>query len=233
MRLRKAAFASFLTTDTLEYYIAYRRQVAVTRKGLQCLKRDSFRRFYSRLRKDTNPTYVWRMIKRFDSRWNRTETDSAYDDDKVATVSSLIDSLCPPWAPVSFPNLTPSGENPFLDLPFSLNEREFALASVNSYSSPGIDNIDYCVLQHFSLFSKASLLHLYNLLFCRMIFLQEWSKYLVFFIPKQDKIKFQSISLSSCLCKTMERMLVHRLNWWLETGSRYPLHSSVSGSNVY
>lgn len=141
------------------------------------------------MRKDTNLTYVWKTVKRFDSRWNRTETDRAYDDTKVTTVSSLIDSLCLPWAPVPSPNLLPRGGDPFLDLPFSLSELEFALSSVNSRSSPGLNNVDYYVLQHFSPLTKTFLLWLYNLLFSHMIFPQEWSDYLVFFIPKQDKTK--------------------------------------------
>lgn len=77
VRLRKAALSRFRCTGRYEHFVEYRRQVAVTRKELRRIKRESFRGFCEGLRRDTNPSYVWNTIKKFDYRWNRTETDKA------------------------------------------------------------------------------------------------------------------------------------------------------------
>lgn len=44
----------------------------------------------------------------------------------------------------------------------------------------------------------------------------------MFFLPKPGKSTYRPISLSSCLCKTMERLVVNRLTWWLEYYSLLP-----------
>lgn len=66
------------------------------------------------------------------------------------------------------------------------------------------------------------ILKIYNNLFSERTFPDEWREYLVFFIPKQGNNKFRPISLSSCLCKTMERLITNRLIWWLEFNRLIP-----------
>jgi len=96
VRLRKVALSRFRCTRKSEHFIEYLRQVAITRKELRRIKRESFRKFCDGLRRDTSPSYVWNIIRRFDYRWNRTETDNAYSEDKLTTINNLIEELCPP-----------------------------------------------------------------------------------------------------------------------------------------
>lgn len=80
-----------------------------------------------------------------------------------------------------------------------------------------MDNIDYVIICHSSSLSKYTLLRILNSILKTDLFPADWRNYRVFFfIPKGSSTKFRPISISSCLCKTMERMLANRLNWWLE-----------------
>jgi len=110
----------------------------------------------------------------------------------------------------------------FLVLPFSPEELDLVLSFVNVKSSPGLDNIDYFIIKKFFNLDRVFLLRIFNSIFLSRTFPSDWRNYLVFFIPKANKEKFRPISLSSCLCKTIERMITNRLNWWLEFHNKLP-----------
>lgn len=83
-------------------------------------------------------------------------------------------------------------------------------------SSPGLDGIDYTIIVALPTNAKSLLLNILNRIFITHTFPDEWRKYLVFFIPKQDDTKFRPISLASCIFKILERLIANRLNWFLE-----------------
>jgi hypothetical protein len=59
----------------------------------------------------------------------------------------MIDELCPPWVPSSRSSLRlEGGQDPFLDLSFSQEELEYAIADLKVSSSLGPDTIDYSVI---------------------------------------------------------------------------------------
>jgi len=96
-------------------------------------------------------------------------------------------------------------------------ELNYVLLHLNKKSSPGLDSIDYKIISALPPNAKDLLLNIYNRIFISHFFLSEWTRYLVFFIPKNGEgLKFRPISLASCLCKVLERMISNRLNWYLE-----------------
>lgn len=105
----------------------------------------------------------------------------------------------------------------FVNFAFSQQELDLAIKKQgNKRANSGLDRIDYEIISHFSSLSKHILLNIFNLVLESGAFPSEWRKYRIFFIPKKGEFKFRPISISSCLCKTMERMLSCRINWWLE-----------------
>ncbi|CAD6216508.1 GSCOCG00011347001-RA-CDS [Cotesia congregata] len=64
--------------------------------------------------------------------------------------------------------------------------------------------------------AKLVLLELLNQIFTSQEFPHQWSRYAIFFIPKNEKNKFRPISLAPCLAKVMEKLLNNRISWWLE-----------------
>lgn len=131
-----------------------------------------------------------------------------------------VDSLCPPW--ILSPALSFDYEclNSFLDLPFSSVELDAILAGVNLKSSPELDNVDYLILKNLPPLDKAALFNLYNAIFLRDVFPADWRRYLVFFIPKSvlssDRFPWHPAY------RNMEKLVVNRLNWWLEFYRKLP-----------
>lgn len=66
------------------------------------------------------------------------------------------------------------------------------------------------------------LLDIFNSIFNSGSFLSTWCHSLVFLIPKLSSDKFRPISLISCLLKLLERIILCRLGWWVESSLIFP-----------
>lgn len=213
---RNKALVQFKACKTRTNFLSYKREVAKTRIGLRNIKKNSFVEFCENLRKDSNPTYVWKKIKAFKNRFNHFETKNEYKPEVIKNIYQQISSLFPPGTaspPVSLPE-----ENYYqsLDCPFTYAELEYTFKLLRKNSSPGLDGIDYTIIVALPTNAKSLLLNILNRIFITHTFPDEWRKYLVFFIPKQDDTKFRPISLASCIFKILERLIANRLNWFLE-----------------
>ena len=116
---------------------------------------------------------------------------------------------------------SPGGES--YNVPFSPGELMAALSQCCD-SSSGSDNIPYAFLRHMSDIAFHFLLGLYNFIWRIGDFLSSWSVTVVLPIPKPGKDHLQAtnyhpISLTSCICKVLEKMVNMRLMWYLESGN--------------
>ena len=105
--------------------------------------------------------------------------------------------------------------------PFSLLELKQALQKSND-SAVGPDDIHYKLLINLPESSLPLLLTIFNSIWESGIFPPSWRKVIIVAILKSgrdssDPNKYRSITLTSCLCKTMERMVNKRLMWVLES----------------
>ncbi|XP_034935030.1 uncharacterized protein [Chelonus insularis] len=169
-----------------------------------------------KLIRNVNQSYVWKKVKAFQSRWNSPGSGHEYKESSMERVKEAIDQLCPSWCRGASPGLENSNGDPSLDLIFSLEELDMAIKNVKLKSSPGMDGIDYGILQRLSVSVRQSLLILFNEIFSSRSFPVEWKNYSVFFIPKANSDKFRPIFMASCMLKTLERMVNYRLCWWVE-----------------
>ena len=104
---------------------------------------------------------------------------------------------------------------------FSLTELTDALSKAND-SSPGPDDIHYQLLKHLPSSSLSILLEIYNSMWATGNIPNSWKEATVIPIPKPDKdhtdpSNYRPIALTSCVCKTKERMINDRLTWFLES----------------
>ena len=109
------------------------------------------------------------------------------------------------------------------NVPFSLSELRMALSQCHD-SSPGPDDIPYAFLRHLSDGAFTFLLELYNFIWSTGDFPSSWSVAVTLPIPKPGKdhllvTNYRPISLTSCICKVMEKMVNGRLMWYLEKGN--------------
>ena len=78
-------------------------------------------------------------------------------------------------------------------------------------TAAGHDQIHYQILKHLPKKSLESLLEILNDIWITGKFPEEWKKAIIIPIPKPNKdhteaTNYRPIALTSCLCKTMERM---------------------------
>jgi len=219
---RKIALDNFKKSGTRDDFLLYKRECAKARIGLKNIKED-FRKFCESLRKDSNPTYIWKKVKSFQNYLNSSDFLNKYNQAIVDTIKNQISSLFPPWVRCAKIALPMDGFDPVLDLPFVVEELNAVLNNLKLKASPGLDNIDYKIISNLPNSARTFLLKLYNRIFSDQIILLEWTQYLVFFIPKDvEALKFRPISLASCLFKIMERLIANRLNWFVEYKEIFP-----------
>ena len=106
---------------------------------------------------------------------------------------------------------------------FSFTELTDAFSKAHD-SSPGPDDIHYQLLKHLPSSSLSILLENNNSIWATGNIPKSWKEATVIPIPKPDKdhtdpSNYRPIALTSCVCKTMERMINDRLTWFLESNN--------------
>ena len=89
-------------------------------------------------------------------------------------------------------------------------------------TATGPDEIHYQMLKHLSENALSTLLHIFNDIWTTGVFPDSWRFATVIPIPKPgedhaEPTNYRPIALTSCLCKTLERMINKRLVWYLES----------------
>ncbi|GFS68012.1 probable RNA-directed DNA polymerase from transposon X-element [Trichonephila clavipes] len=113
---------------------------------------------------------------------------------------------------------------------FDMWELKRALSSAHN-TSPGTVGISYELLRHLNEDSLVSLLYLFNRIWREQVYPTQWQEAIVIPILKPGKgpknpLSYRPISLTSCLCKTLERMVNTRLIYQLEKNRCIPLFQS-------
>ena len=106
------------------------------------------------------------------------------------------------------------------NVPFTIRELCDALKKSHD-TATGPDEIHYQLLKHLPRDSLMVLLDIFNDIWASGEIPECWKEATVIPIPKPGKDQknpsnYRPISLTSCLCKTMERMINTRLVWFLE-----------------
>ena len=107
---------------------------------------------------------------------------------------------------------------------FSLSELKHALAQLPSSSSAGPDNIAYPMLTHLPQESLDFLLYIFNLSWTSHTFPSCWKTSTIIPIHKSGKptnqpSSFRPISLTSCISKLFERLVLARVSFLLESSN--------------
>ena len=103
---------------------------------------------------------------------------------------------------------------------FTMRDLKRSLKKSN-ISSPGPDQIHYEILRHLPIETLHILLDIINETWKSDTFPESWREALIISIPKPGKghfnpLNYRPIALTSCICKTVERMVNERLVWYLE-----------------
>ena len=109
-----------------------------------------------------------------------------------------------------------------MTLPLTLQELNTAIGKLKKKKSPGPDGITNEMITHLDSTARLKLLEIFNLSWEEGRVPQMWKEATMIPIHKKDKDKtkassYRPISLTSCVVKTMERIVNHRLMYYLET----------------
>ncbi|KAG0422881.1 hypothetical protein HPB47_001329 [Ixodes persulcatus] len=142
---------------------------------------------------------------------------------------TLEDLYIPAPLSSNYPSYT-GPENSELDRSFTLVELNWAFTQNVKKSAPGEDAITYTLLRNLPEEDKEQLLAHINTHWSEGTLPQEWKSSIITMIPKQGKTpsltNLRPISLTSCVGKTMERMVLDRFQDHLETISFFP-HTQI------
>ena len=113
-----------------------------------------------------------------------------------------------------------SSNNEEYNNPFNLDELKDAINKSHD-TATGPDEIHYQMLKHLPPKSLKTLLDIFNDIWETGKFPESWELATIIPIPKPGKdhaepTNYRPIALTSCICKTLERMINTRLVWYLE-----------------
>ena len=213
---------------------------ARARKIFRSKKRESWRQYVSSIDSRTRPTKVWNMIRKITGKNVPSCLHHLKDTNGniITTKDDIAEKIAQTFERNSssenystdFKTLKRREEAKTLNFntrksysynkKFSLRDLKRSIKRSND-SSPGVDQIHYQILKHLPNETLKFLLDLINEYWVSGTFPECWRTALLLPIPKPGKDKFNSnsyrpIALTSCICKTVERMVNERLIWTLE-----------------
>ena len=113
-----------------------------------------------------------------------------------------------------------SSDDEYYNREFALDELKSSLTRAHD-TAEGPDRIHYQLLKHLPPESLSLLLDIFNYIWQSGDYPDCWSEATIIPIPKpgkdhSDPNNYRPIALTSCVCKTLERMINDRLVWYLE-----------------
>ena len=239
IRVRKRAFKMFDRRSTTDNLIAFKKARAVARRTIKEAKAVSWRNYVNSLNRFTPVTQVWTRIKRIAGQCNSVPlpvlkvsgTDITNPPDVAEEIGRTLSERCRggPAARQSTRRRTQRDsctvnfstvENLVYNEPFTMAELTSAISSLRSVSE-GPDTIHNDMLRHLPAAVLEALLATFNSLWETGSFPGAWREAIIIPILKPgksglDPLHYRPISLTSSLCKLMEKMVNVRLSWWLE-----------------
>lgn len=103
-----------------------------------------------------------------------------------------------------------------------MDKLNFVVSSLKKRSSPGYDQVNNRIISRPPFDYRSLLLSILNNLFSEDLFPESWKTSIVYIIPKSSPGKFRPISLTSCILKLLEKLILQRLDWWLEERQKLP-----------
>jgi len=237
---RIKALKQFKRRPTPQNLNKYRQARARARKIIKKNKRDSWKHYVSKLNTRTSVKKTWQMVRKISGKSFSTKVPllTKQDGSKCTERYDIANLLADEFEknsssdhyPHKFQQYKQEAEKQNLDFasnntedynsPFSIKELKESLDKCHD-TATGPDDIHYQFIKHLPNESLLVLLNIFNNIWETGNFPESWREATIIPVPKPGKdstnpTNYRPISLTSCLCKTMERMINARLVWFLE-----------------
>ncbi|GFU95039.1 putative RNA-directed DNA polymerase from transposon X-element [Trichonephila clavipes] len=192
-------FRRYPTTENL---LAFKKAKANARRVRRQSQRQSWIRYVSSLTSSTSSKQLWK----------KSVSSAASYNSRFLEIKRQAERT-----PINFSTCSFFPYN----CDFTMTELQKALTQAHNTSS-GPDGITYTMLRHLHPNSLANILFLFNRVWKEHCFPSSWREAIVIPILKPGKVatdplSYRPIALTSCFCKTFERMVNTRLVYVLET----------------
>ena len=219
--------------------IRLKAKIAKFRRESNMAVRNSWHKKTTQLNLERDGQKLWRLVKSLNGENNRSSPIILEENNRVLTKKQAVNHLAKQFSQVSDisvcnrrrqvvlqeirerKRVTQQPTDEIMTCPFVMEELEGALKGMQNGRSPGPDNIINDMLAHLGTQAKKKLLGLFNTSWKTGLIPSIWKKAILIPILKAGKPRnkgnsYQLISLTSCMCKLMERMVNKRLMWYLE-----------------
>ena len=240
IRSRKAALRKFNLQPSAENLNNFKIHRAKTRRVIKISKKTSWRNYVNKLKSSSKSKKVWDMIRKISGK-NTSGPIKHLSKNyiKATNKKDIADLLANTFSKNSsstnyskpFQNIKKNAEKTKLNFksnnledynqPFSLSELTDCIMKSHN-TAVGPDEIHYEFLKQLPSCSLDFLLQAFNEVWVSGKFPTTWKQATIIPIPKPgkdntDPSNYRPIALTSCLCKTLERMINTRLIWFLES----------------
>ena len=236
---RKCSLQAFTKNPTNRNLTHLRVFRAKARRTVRQNKRDCWRAYVSKMSSQTPMKKIWQMIRRISGKADPAAISHLkVNNSTIEQPSELADILASTIAHNSssdhytdrFQRLKAREEKKQIrfssknlesyNQPFSMDELRAAIHKAHD-SATGPDHIHYQMLKNLPDVALDTLLRVFNDSWTTGHFPSAWSEATIIPIPKPGKDptnpgNYRPIALTSCLCKTFERLVNCRLVWFLE-----------------
>ena len=200
--------------------------------------RRSWREKTAALNMEKDGRKLWKITKQLNDEDSRGQKITLEEDGKLLTGKQTADHFARAYEKESNIHVSPSKRREArreqreranqrtapdpMKLPITLQELQTALRKLKKKKSPGPDGITNEMLTHLGNTATHKLLEIFNLSWEEGKVPQIWREAIMIPVYKKGKDRkiassYRPISLTSCVVKTMERIVNTRLMWYLET----------------
>ena len=246
---RKTCLQTFTKNPTNKNLSNLRVFRAKARRTIRENKRECWRSYVSQLNSQTPMKKIWQMIRRISGKADTAAISHLkVNNSTIEQPAEIADTLA---ATISHNSSSehytdgfrrfktreekkkikfPSNNTESYNQPFSMAELCDAIHKAHD-SATGPDNIHYQLLKNLPESALDTLLRAFNDSWTTGQFPPAWSEATIIPIPKPGKDptdpgNYRPIALTSCLCKTFERLVNYRLVWFLEKNKIFTEYQS-------
>ena len=239
---RKKSLAKLRLRPTADNISDFKVMRAKARRTIKLSKRKSWREYISKLNSTTSIKKTWDMIRKISGKHGSTPVKHLQtNNEKADTKEDIANLLAKTFSKKSSSeNSSPefrqfkektekkkmnfkSNNKESYNKDFTPKELKNALKKAHD-TAVGPDDIHYQMLKHLPLTCLSILLSIFNKVWETGVFPLSWREAIVIPVAKpgkdnSDPSNYRPIALTSCICKTMERMVNERLVWFLESNN--------------
>ena len=216
---------------------------ANSRRTCRSAKKESFKKYISKINHNTPMSKIWKMIKKLKGNNKESIKHITKENGTIAeTEKEIANEIAKTLSDKSsnrnyndkFATIKNNEEKQKIDFSstneesynqiFTINEIKTCLSELKN-TAAGPDKINNIILSNLPIESISLLLEIFNKLWKEKKFPENWQTATIIPIPKPGKdhsnpSNYRPIALTSCLCKLMEKLVCKRLIWYLEANNK-------------